>query len=134
MYIVQCDDLLAAQVRGPNPGTWRSRRSTTAEQLPRNQWGGRVFGNFCDSQYILTTEFENGFNSDIFQADSVPMESLSLYSGAGRGGGASGASIYPPGQHLVSFSDPCFGVFVQSHLVSVSLSASPPTPPPWNHC
>jgi len=25
---------------------------------------------------------------------------LSLYSGAGRGGGASGASIYPPGQHL----------------------------------
>ena len=62
MYIVQCDDLLAAQVRGPNPGTWRSRRSTTAEQLPRNQWGGRVFGNFCESQYILTTDSENGFN------------------------------------------------------------------------
>ena len=38
-----------------------------------------------------------------FQADSVPMESLSLYSGAGRGGGASGASIYPPGQHMVTF-------------------------------
>jgi len=35
-----------------------------------------------------------------YSADSVPMESLSLYSGAGRGGGASGASIYPPGQHL----------------------------------
>ena len=62
IYIVQCDDLLAAQVRGPNPGTWRSRRSTTAEQLPRNQWGGRVFGNFCDSQYILTTESKDGFN------------------------------------------------------------------------
>jgi hypothetical protein len=38
-----------------------------------------------------------------YSADSVPMESLSLYSGAGRGGGASGASIYPPGQHLVTF-------------------------------
>ena len=62
MYIVQCDDLLAAQVRGPNPGTWRSRRSTTAEQLPRNQWGGRVFGNFCDSQFILTTDSKNRFN------------------------------------------------------------------------
>ena len=37
----------------------------------------------------------------LFQADSVPMESLSLYSGAGRGGTASGASIYPPGQHMV---------------------------------
>ena len=47
---VHCD-LLVAQVRGPNPGTWRSRRSTTAEQLPRNQWGGRIFGNFCDSQF-----------------------------------------------------------------------------------
>ena len=52
-----------------------------------------------------------GLTFDIFQADSVPMESLSLYSGAGRGGGASGASIYPPGQHLVSFSSPCFDVF-----------------------
>jgi len=43
-----------------------------------------------------------------YSADSVPMESLSLYSGAGRGGGASGASIYPPGQHLVRPGEPVY--------------------------
>jgi hypothetical protein len=43
-----------------------------------------------------------------YSADSVPMESLSLYSGAGRGGGASGASIYPPGQHMVRPGEPVY--------------------------
>jgi len=43
-----------------------------------------------------------------YSADSVPMESLSLYSGAGRGAGASGASIYPPGQHLVRPGEPVY--------------------------
>merc|ERR1719382_2181378 len=43
-----------------------------------------------------------------YSADSVPMESLSLYSGAGRGGTASGASIYPPGQHMVRPGEPVY--------------------------
>merc|ERR1719242_53050 len=43
-----------------------------------------------------------------YSADSVPMESLSLYSGSGRGGGTSGASIYPPGQHMVRPGEPVY--------------------------
>ncbi len=37
------------------------------------------------------------FTMSSFQADSVPMENLSLYSSGGGGG-----RMYPPGQHMVS--------------------------------
>merc|ERR1712223_933317 len=66
--------------------------------LARGGQGGQQQQNNCHAT--------NGAAS--YSSDSVPMESLSLYSGAGRGGGASGASIYPPGQHLVRPGEPVY--------------------------